>query len=164
MNLFSNEFARSHGVGNILDVFYIDGHPAREVLPQIDDIIRRIEASPQALAILTADQGKAASGKAVPQKKAVVSNEEKLAFRDMVAKAYLQACIISGKHQVTIANYQKNVKGEDELVITDLNVIVHGYHDVPMEREDIATYKYSKKRLQLARTSRRALWNDPPGH
>ena len=56
---------------------------------------------------------------------------------------------------MTIANYQKNVKGEEELVITDLNVIVRGYHDVPMEREDIATYKYSKKRLQLARTSRR---------
>ncbi len=134
MDLFSNEFARSHGVNNILDVFYIDGRPAREVLPQIDDIIRRIEASEQALAILAADRQKEVSGKAVPAKKAAVSNEEKLAFRDMVAKAYLQACIISGKNQVTIANYQKNAKGEDELVITDLNAIVRGDHDMPLER------------------------------
>ncbi len=86
--------------------------------------------------------------------KAAVSNEEKLAFRDMVAKAYLQACIISGKNQVTVANYQKNAKGEDELVITDLNVIVRGNNDMPLEREDIATNKNSTKRQRSARMSR----------
>ncbi len=156
MDLFSNEFARSHGVNSILDIFYIDGHPAREVLPQIDDMIRRIEASEQALAILAADQQKAVSGKAVSKKRAAISNEEKLAFRDMVAKAYLQACIISGKNQVTIANYQKNAKGEDELVVTDINMIVRGDHDKPLEREDIATNKNSKKRQSSARMSRKA--------
>jgi hypothetical protein len=88
--------------------------------------------------------------------KAAVSNEEKLAFRDMVAKAYLQACIISGKNQVTVANYQKNAKGEDELVVTDINMVVRGDHDKPLEREDIATNKNSKKRQSSARMSRKA--------
>ena len=149
MNLFSNEYARNHGVDSILDIIFIDGRPASEVLPPVDDIVKGLEADPVILKSMIGGLDKSKGG----SKPATAEN--RLAFRDMVAKAYIMAHIVSGKKQVTVANYQKNAKGEDELVITDLNAYVHGEELRPLIKGKFAGYNDNAKLINTSRKNRK---------
>ena len=100
---FSNEYAKSRGINSILDLFYIDGKPAAELMPE------DIAALPQTLLSRLTDTYGPRS----------VSAE---GLRDMVSKAFIMAYLSSGEHQITLATYQTAADGTEETVITDLNV------------------------------------------
>jgi hypothetical protein len=124
MDLFSNKYAKSHGVNSILDVFYIDGKPAIESLPQINNLVKILRSRAVNFSLMLGGE------------KARISDEEIQAYHDMVAKACIMAYLVSGKKQVSIANYQKNAKGEDELVITDLNAFIHSRTDIKVRMDN----------------------------
>ena len=73
----------------------------------------------------------------------------------MVAKAYLMAYLVSGKRQITIANYQRNKKGEDELVITDLNPVIQETGVQPLISNKLAGSGASVKMLEVSRQKRK---------
>ncbi len=101
-DLFRNDVSKAKGINSIIDIFYIDGKPAREVIPQ--DVPRLIEMF-----------------KADAEVKPLVKGASDEAITDMIHKAFIMSYISMGEHQVTIANYQKNREGNEDLVITDLN-------------------------------------------
>jgi hypothetical protein len=128
-DLFSNDYAREHGVNSILDLFFIDGKPAAEALPQIDRIMTVFEPE-------------------------MTSEETRLAYRDMVAKACIMGCLVSGTKQITIANYQKDKNRQDEFVITDLDVYIHEEYPRELISTTLAGSKDSVKRIEKNRKTR----------
>ncbi len=150
MNLFSNDYAKMHGVNSILDVFYIDGKPAREEFPYINEMVNMIMSDRQALQFMV---GKPV--KTYEDEVKYMSFEYVDSFRDMVAKALIMSCLVSGKKQVTIANYQKNKEGKDELVITDLNAVIQPQRNVPLRKEKLAGHKDNEKLIENSRKKRK---------
>ncbi len=98
LNRFATEKGKAYGIGSILDIFFIDGKQASSLLTNIDATVE-----------------------------ALAGNKDRKVVKDNVIKAFLMAYLVSGKKQVTIANYQKNKKGEERLVIMDLNAVI--YHE-----------------------------------
>ncbi len=125
-DMFSNQYAREHGFNSLLDVVFIDGKPASEVLSGIPETVRYL---------MDHRHYNDAGGKQqdIIKKVALPENANGNAgemMKEMVAKALIMSYFVSGAKQITIANYQKkrNVaqgrQDEDELVITDLNPVL----------------------------------------